>query len=248
MRSMQLKPLAMLLAGKVFMGRSRKCLSQVEQCVLITFPLLTTVMLMAGPKCLDAHASLQFGLYEWCMTDSYDKSNPEHRKISHGIEIGDGIAEMRTIAQARSALKAVGFEILVEKDLAAQGDKIPWFYPLRGNMSECQTLWDYATVIRMTWFGKLVTQSTVKLLEKIGMAHPGTFEVGEALKVAADALVAGGETGLFTPMMLVGVFQTNYFCLHQSHCLLSSFLTGVSVYLQEATRLNVSRMQLRSPH
>ncbi|KAG0148584.1 hypothetical protein CROQUDRAFT_654666 [Cronartium quercuum f. sp. fusiforme G11] len=143
-----------------------------------------------------------FGVYEWCMTDAYDKSNPEHRKISHGIEIGDGIAEMRTIAQARSALQTVGFEILVEKDLAAQGDKIPWFYPLRGNFSECQTLWDYATVIRMTWFGKLVTQSTVKLLEKLGMAHKGTFEIGEALKVAADALVAGGETNLFTPMML----------------------------------------------
>lgn len=137
------------------------------------------------------------------MTDKYDKKNPAHRKISHGIEIGDGIAEMRTIVQARSALKTVGFEILHEEDLAARDDRIPWFYPLRGNLSECQSLWDYATVIRMTWLGKLVTQSTVKVLETIGMAPKGTFDVGEALKVAADALVAGGETKLFTPMMMV---------------------------------------------
>ncbi|EGG12362.1 uncharacterized protein MELLADRAFT_41694 [Melampsora larici-populina 98AG31] len=143
-----------------------------------------------------------FGMYEWCMTDEYDKTNPEHRKISHGIELGDGIAEMRTIKEARSALKSVGFEIQVEQDLADVGDEIPWFYPLRGNLSECQTLWDYVMVFRMTWMGKVITQSTVKVLEFLGMAHKGTFEVGEALKVAADALVAGGESKLFTPMML----------------------------------------------
>lgn len=143
-----------------------------------------------------------FGMYEWCMTDKYDKNNPVHRKISHGIEIGDGIAEMRTIAQARSALKTVGFEILHEDDLAARGDRVPWFYPLRGNLRECQNVWDYATVIRMTWFGKIFTQSMVRVFEAIGLAPKGTFEIGEALKLAADALVAGAEAQLFTPMML----------------------------------------------
>ncbi|MBW0462055.1 hypothetical protein O181_001770 [Austropuccinia psidii MF-1] len=143
-----------------------------------------------------------FGMYEWCMTDAYDKTNPEHRKISHGIEIGDGIAEMRTIDQAHQALKAVDFEILHHEDLAARNDSIPWFYPLRGNLSECQTLWDYATVMRMTWLGKQVTQTMVKILETMGFAPKGTFDIGEALKTAADALVAGGETKLFTPMMM----------------------------------------------
>ena len=28
-----------------------------------------------------------FGVYEWCMTDAYDASNPEHKKIAHGIEM-----------------------------------------------------------------------------------------------------------------------------------------------------------------
>ncbi|CAD7065285.1 unnamed protein product, partial [Tilletia caries] len=36
-----------------------------------------------------------FGLYDWCMTDEWDASNPEHKRIAHGIEIGDGIPEMR---------------------------------------------------------------------------------------------------------------------------------------------------------
>ncbi|CAD6956550.1 unnamed protein product [Tilletia controversa] len=36
-----------------------------------------------------------FGLYDWCMSDEWDASNPEHKRIAHGIEIGDGIPEMR---------------------------------------------------------------------------------------------------------------------------------------------------------
>jgi len=143
-----------------------------------------------------------FGLYEWCMTDAYDASVPEHRKIAHGIELGDGIPEMRTIQQARSALKTVGFNIEEEADLADQGDKIPWYYPLEGDIRKVQTLWDVFMCWRMTWFGKLVTQTTVRGLEAVGLAPKGTYDVGESLKVAADALVAGGQAKLFTPMML----------------------------------------------
>lgn len=55
---------------------------------------------------------------------------------------------------------------------------------------------------RMTTFGKFVTQNTVRVLEKVGMVPKGTHDVGEALKTAADALVAGGQQKLFTPMML----------------------------------------------
>lgn len=142
-----------------------------------------------------------FGLYEWCMTDEYDAANPEHRKIAHGIELGDGIPEMRTIKQAREALRNVGFQIDEEMDLADQGDKIPWYYPLEGDIRKVQTAWDVFTCWRMTWLGKFVTQSAVRALEFVGLAPKGTYEVGESLKVAADALVAGGRMKLFTPMM-----------------------------------------------
>lgn len=64
------------------------------------------------------------GIYEWCMTDAWDPSIPSHKEISHGIEIGDGIAEMRTIKQARQALNTVGFEMLHEEDLADRPDAI----------------------------------------------------------------------------------------------------------------------------
>lgn len=67
-----------------------------------------------------------FGVYEWCMTDEWDPSIPSHKHIAHQIELGDGIAEMRTIKDARKAMNAVGFEMMHDEDLADRGDAIPW--------------------------------------------------------------------------------------------------------------------------
>ncbi|KAG8898898.1 Delta(24)-sterol C-methyltransferase [Tulasnella sp. 403] len=143
-----------------------------------------------------------FGVYEWVMTDAWDPSNPQHKAIAHGIEIGDGIPEMRTTKDARNALRTVGFEIEQEDDLAEREDEIPWYYPLEGDFSKAQTIGDYLTVFRTTKFGMWTTSTAVWILETVGLVPKGTWEVGETLKTAAAALVEGGRTKLFTPMLL----------------------------------------------
>ena len=50
--------------------------------------------------------------------------------------------------------------------------------------------------------GAAVTQNAVWCLEKVGMVPKGTYSVGEDLKIAGKALVAGGQSKLFTPMAL----------------------------------------------
>ncbi|EJD50998.1 hypothetical protein AURDEDRAFT_121438 [Auricularia subglabra TFB-10046 SS5] len=144
-----------------------------------------------------------FGVYEWCMTDAWDPRLPLHKDISHNIEVGDGIPEMRSIAACKRAIRAVGFEVEHEEDLADRPDPIPWYYPLEGNIRNAQTMWDYFTVWRMSWSGKLVTHHGLRLLEAVGMVPKGTWEVGETLKTAADALVSAGKLKLFTPMFMV---------------------------------------------
>jgi hypothetical protein len=158
------------------------------------------------------------------MTDTWDPTIPHHKKVAHGIEVGDGIPEMRNIAACRTALQNVGFEICHEEDLADRDECVPslslsppwtailmwmstlsevkWYYALEGDIRKVQTLWDVAMCWRMTTFGKFVTQNTVRVLEKVGMVPKGTHDVGEALKTAATALVAGGQDKLFTPMMV----------------------------------------------
>ena len=135
----------------------------------------------------------QFGVYEWCMTDKWDPSIPEHKEVAHGIEIGNGIPEMRPLAQAREAIVKVGFEIEHEEDLADRSDPIPWYYPLEGDIRKAQTLWDVFTVWRMSSSGKFVTHHGLWFIEKMGLVPKGTWEVGETLKVAADALVKSGR-------------------------------------------------------
>ncbi|KAH8107529.1 delta-sterol C-methyltransferase [Phellopilus nigrolimitatus] len=144
-----------------------------------------------------------FGVYEWCMTDRWDAANPTHKELAHQIEIGNGIPEMRPLAMAREAIVKVGFEIEHEEDLAERPDIIPWYYPLEGDIRKAQTMWDYVTVWRMSWSGKLVSHNAIRLMELVGLVPKGTWEVGETLKVAADALVKGGQSKLFTPMYLV---------------------------------------------
>jgi sterol 24-C-methyltransferase len=135
----------------------------------------------------------QFGVYEWCMTDTWDPSNPEHKALAHRIELGNGIPEMRPLRLAKQALKDVGFEILHEEDLAERPDEVKWYYPLEGDISKAQTAWDYFTVWRMSWSGKLVSHNAMRVMEFFGMIPKGTWQVGEALKVAGDALVEGGQ-------------------------------------------------------
>lgn len=144
-----------------------------------------------------------FGVYEWCMTDNWNSSNPEHKALAHQIELGNGIPEMRPLALSRQALKNVGFDIEHEEDLAERPDEIPWYYPLEGDIWKAQTWWDYLTVWRMSWSGKLVSHNAIRLGEWLGVLPKGTYDVSETLKVAADALVKGGQLKLFTPMYLV---------------------------------------------
>lgn len=143
-----------------------------------------------------------FGVYEWVMTDKYDETNEEHRKIAYGIEVGDGIPKMYKREVAEQALKNVGFEIEYAKDMADVDDEIPWYYPLAGEMKYVQSLTDYLTVFRTSRVGRFITTEMVGMLEKIGLSPKGSKQVTGALEDAAVNLVEGGRQKLFTPMML----------------------------------------------
>jgi sterol 24-C-methyltransferase len=71
-----------------------------------------------------------FGVYEWLMTDEYDNTNEEHRRIRLGIEQGNGISNMVPVAEGLAAIKAAGFELEFDEDLAERPDPIPWYWPL----------------------------------------------------------------------------------------------------------------------
>lgn len=144
-----------------------------------------------------------FGVYEWLMTDAYDNSNARHREIRLGIEQGDGIANMEKIEVALAAMKAAGFELEVNEDMADRPDPMPWYWPLAGDFKYMQSVWDTPSILRMTKFGRGAVHRFVGALEMVGLAPKGTQKTADSLALSADCLVAGGKEKLFTPMYLM---------------------------------------------
>ncbi|KAF2145051.1 uncharacterized protein K452DRAFT_244657 [Aplosporella prunicola CBS 121167] len=144
-----------------------------------------------------------FGVYEWLMTDKYDNENPRHREIRLGIELGDGISNMEKIEVALQAMKAAGFELELNEDLADRPDARPWYWPLAGDYSNMGSLWEFPTIFRMTKIGRGLAHRFCGALEYIGLAPKGTQKTADSLAVAGDCLVAGGQEKLFTPMYLM---------------------------------------------
>ena len=145
----------------------------------------------------------RFAVYEWLMTDNYDNDNVHHREIRLGIEQGDGISNMVTISEGIAAMKAAGFELEINEDLAKRPDPTPWYYPLAGDFKYMGTIFDLYTIGRMTKIGRGIAHQLMGFMELTGLAPKGTKKTADSFALAADCLVAGAKEDLFTPMYLM---------------------------------------------
>ena len=135
-----------------------------------------------------------FGGYEWCITDDFDPANPEHRRIKNGIMVGDALPEIASISEICDALRAAGFELLEGSDCAPESDpETPWYRALEGRDLTLSS-------IPRTPFGRALTNLTLRAGERLRLFPEGSRAVSTLLNAAADALVEGGRSGIFTPM------------------------------------------------
>ncbi len=134
-----------------------------------------------------------FAGYEWCMTDRYRASDAEHQAIKKGIEEGDALPDIASFADVDHALTSAGLELVESRDVAPASDpEMPWYLPLSGRIS--------VEGFKHTVVGRHLTRYFVRALETLHVAPKGSTEVADVLGIAAKALVAGGKTGIFTPM------------------------------------------------
>eukprot|EP00127_Corallochytrium_limacisporum_P003660 Clim_evm48s151 gene=Clim_evmTU48s151 len=133
-----------------------------------------------------------FAGWDWCLTDRYDPENEEHRKIKAEIEVGNGLPDILTTADNLKALKEAGFEIEDEFDGVDRAE-VPWYEPLEPSRLSLSGF-------RTTALGRFCTRNLVWALETAGIAPKGSSKTSAVLETAADALVAGGKLGIFTPM------------------------------------------------
>jgi sterol 24-C-methyltransferase len=134
---------------------------------------------------------------DWCLTQLFDEGNPAHRDIRDRIEFSNATPDLLTTQRQLDVMKGAGFEIVAATDQAADGDpSTPWYMALQGRDVSL------ASLARIP-AGRRFTSGVTALLEKIRIAPSGTSEASQLLNVAADSVVEGGETGIFTPSFLV---------------------------------------------
>ena len=134
---------------------------------------------------------------DWCLTERFDSGDTRHRDIRDRIEHANGTPDLMTTQQQLDIVKEAGFDVLSATDQAAESDpKTPWYRALQGRDVSL------ASLARIP-AGRRVTAALTAALERARIAPSGTSEAAELLNVAADSLVEGGETGIFTPMFLV---------------------------------------------
>ena len=134
---------------------------------------------------------------DWCLTERFDAADPRHRGVRARIEHGNATPDLLTTRQQVDAARATGFEVLAATDQAATSDPdTPWYLALQGRDASLSSL-------ARTPAGRRVTAAATAVLERLRIAPVGTGEAAELLNIAADALVEGGELGIFTPSFLV---------------------------------------------
>jgi len=125
--------------------------------------------------------------YEWVSTKLFNPNNADHVRIIDEINFGNGLPEMRTWKQAEDAGKAVGFELVTSLDLATA--------------SKVATGWE-TRLQELAWQNE-VSHVVVSTLDALWLAPKGLKDVHNMLRNVARSLVAGGSTGVFSPMHML---------------------------------------------
>lgn len=134
---------------------------------------------------------------DWCLTAAFDPDDRRHRDVRARIEFGNATPDLLTTCEQAEAARAAGFEVLAAADQAATSHpRTPWYRSLQGRDLALSSL---ARVPA----GRRFTAVATRVLERLRILPAGTSEAAALLNVAADALVEGGELGIFTPSFLV---------------------------------------------
>lgn len=132
---------------------------------------------------------------EMCLTDRFDPRNGRHRTIKRNLMQGIALHDIATFGEVNDALERAGFQVIEGSDWdVREGPSTPWYQPME---SRHGTLGN--AVRRLPW-GRKAFIAGSKLAEVLRLLPNGSAEVVRLLDRTAEAYVAGGKTGVFTPL------------------------------------------------
>ena len=133
---------------------------------------------------------------EMCMTDMFDPGDDRHRAIKRDLMHGIALKEIATFGEVNRALETAGFEVMEGVDLAGDqhGPVTPWYQPMETRRGLP------GSAFRRIPMGRKAVRWGSRMAEFLGVFPKGSAEVVALLDRTADAYVAGGKTGIFTPL------------------------------------------------
>lgn len=132
---------------------------------------------------------------EMCMTEKFDPDNARHLSIKQDLMKGIALKDIVTFDEVRHALESAGFEVIEGMDRDQQEEpSTPWYQPMQNRQGTLDGF-----LRRMPW-GRKAIFAGLRLAEIFRQFPRGSAEVVGFLDETAEAYVAGGENGIFTPL------------------------------------------------
>ena len=108
---------------------------------------------------------------------------------------GIALKDIATFGEVNHALEAAGFQVMEGMDRAIQeGPSTPWYQPMESRHGTVGN-----ALRRLPWGRKAVITGS-KLAEVLRLFPKGSAEVIRLLDRTAEAYIAGGKAGIFTPL------------------------------------------------
>lgn len=133
---------------------------------------------------------------EMCLTEKFDPGDSRHRSIKDELMQGIALADIATFAEVDQALEAAGFRVVEAGDRSVRetGPTRPWYEPME---TMDGLLW---RIPRKTRQGRRIVIGFLRLAEAMRIFPKGSSEIIQLMDRTAEAYIAGGKTGIFTPL------------------------------------------------
>ena len=133
---------------------------------------------------------------EMCMTDEFDPDDKRHQAIKKDLMHGIALKDIATMGEVNRALEAAGFQVIEAKDRAVDENSLatPWYQPME---TRGKTL---GSALRRIPLGRKAFIGASRLAEALRVFPKGSADVIGLLDRTANAYVAGGKAGIFTPL------------------------------------------------
>lgn len=131
-----------------------------------------------------------------CMTDEFDPADSRHQAIKEDLMLGIALKDIATMGEVNRALEAAGFQVIEAKDRAVGENEpaTPWYRPME---AQGKTV---GNALRRIPLGRKAIIASSRLAEALKLFPKGSADVVGLLDRTANAYVAGGKAGIFTPL------------------------------------------------